>query len=185
MLDDRVTKVSCMGTRKQGYYREELPISDFEVAIMHTAKDTVMRMAVSFNVRTFDRHWQHVLGTEGELETARSPTDKAKVWLADYYMPGPADVEWGFTSHQPAAPGAKGTTHDELDYYPLANFVQSIHADTTPQLDVYKAADTAAPAILAAESADNGNVCLDVPDFRPGPTREFGKEPREKRPFNH
>ena len=34
-------------------------------------------------------------------------------------------------------------------------------------VDVYQAVETAAPAILAAQSAEQGGVLLEVPDFRP------------------
>ena len=33
-------------------------------------------------------------------------------------------------------------------------------------MDVYRAVETAAPAILAAESAEKGGIMLEVPDFR-------------------
>jgi len=38
--------------------------------------------------------------------------------------------------------------------------------------------DTAAPAILAAESVAEGTKLLAVPDFRPGPSRSHGQMPR-------
>jgi hypothetical protein len=47
------------------------------------------------------------------------------------------------------------------------------------EFDVYRAMDTAAPAILAAESIDRGSVPLRVPDFRPGPHRAAGRPPHE------
>ena len=46
-----------------------------------------------------------------------------------------------------------------------------------PEIDVYTAMDTAAPAILAADSIEQGSIPFDVPDFRPGPTRKSGETP--------
>jgi len=37
--------------------------------------------------------------------------------------------------------------------------------------------DTAAPAILAAESIEQGTRLMQVPDFRPGPSRPAGAMP--------
>ena len=45
-------------------------------------------------------------------------------------------------------------------------FVEAIRQDKTPPMDVYRAVETAAPAILAVESAKKGGVMLEVPDFR-------------------
>ena len=73
VLDDRVTRVTCMGTRTQSYYYEGIPASDIEVALMHTEKDTIVRMAVGFTYATpRDHHWWHLEGTKGKVETARS-----------------------------------------------------------------------------------------------------------------
>ena len=38
--------------------------------------------------------------------------------------------------------------------------------DKTPPMDVYKAVECAAPAILAAQSARQGGILIPVPDFR-------------------
>jgi hypothetical protein len=42
---------------------------------------------------------------------------------------------------------------------------------------LYRAVDTAAPAILALDSINQGSVPLDVPDFRPSETRPAGHMP--------
>jgi len=60
----------------------------------------------------------------------------------------------------------RNSSHGGADYYPIHYFVEAILNDTTPPLDVYKAVEVAAPAIMAAESARQGGVLLDVPDFR-------------------
>ena len=73
--------------------------------------------------------------------------------------------EWGCAD--PDAPEEfKRASHGGADYYPMYYFVDSIINDKTPPMDVYKAVETAAPAILAAESARQGGVRLEVPDFR-------------------
>ena len=74
VLEDRVTRVTCMGTRPKSYYYEGLPASDIQVALMHTEKDTIVRMAAGFTYATTprDHHWWHLEGTTGKVETARS-----------------------------------------------------------------------------------------------------------------
>jgi len=46
-------------------------------------------------------------------------------------------------------------------------------------MDVYAAAESAAPAIMAAQSVEQGGACLTVPDFRPGPHRKQGELPEK------
>jgi hypothetical protein len=46
-----------------------------------------------------------------------------------------------------------------------------------PTVDVYRAADITAAGILAAASADDGSEPREVPDFRPGPSRDRGAAP--------
>ncbi len=181
ILDDRVTKVVSMGTRRSSYVYEGFPVPDIEVALMHTEKDTILRMAAGFNVPSpRPNHWQHLMGTCGEVETNRSENEKMKIWLADNYMCTKEDVDWTYTAYQQAPPEAAGSGHGNLDYYPPADFIQSILQDTSLDMDVYQAAETAAPAILAAVSADNNNKLIDIPDFRPTKKRPAGCEPEKE-----
>ena len=68
--------------------------------------------------------------------------------------------------------GLKRGDHDsyetlfDLYYAKFVNFADAILNDLTPPMDVYRAVETAAPAILAAESARQGGILLQVPDFR-------------------
>jgi predicted dehydrogenase len=177
IFDDRVVKVSAMGTRKKSYAAPDTGRADIEVALMHTEKDTVMRLAAGFNIpRGVPHHWYHLLGTKGTVETKRSDLDEDMIWFSDNYMEAPAKTTWGWKhSHVPREAVESG--HSGADYYPMANFIKSIVEDTTPPLDVYKAVETAAPAILAAKSIDEKNRCFDVPDFHQGPHRKPGQAP--------
>ena len=179
ILDDRVVTVSAMGTRKKSYATPEIGKADIEVALMQTEKDTVMRLAAGFNIpRGVPHHWYHLLGTKGTVETKRSDLDEDMMWLSDSFMEAPAKVNWGW-KHSSIPKEALESGHSGADYYPMANFIESIVEDTTPPLDMYKAVETAAPAILAAQSIDQGNRCLEVPDFRPGKNRVKGQEPEK------
>ena len=64
-----------------------------------------------------------------------------------------------------------------MDYYVHASFRDAVISDRPLEFDVYKAMDTAAPAILAAESIAGGSQPLAVPDFRPGKARQKGQMP--------
>lgn len=179
ILDDRVKRVVCMATRRSSYCHEGVPISDMEVALMHTEKDTVMRIAAAFNppsisVKNIGEHWYHVKGAKGHVETQRSNTDKMKLWLPEENMVDPAEIMWEYPKDA-LPPAALSAAHWGADYFPPATFIESIRNNTPSPMNVYKAADTAAPGILAAQSAEQGSVCLPVPDFRPGSHRPLGQ----------
>lgn len=182
MLDDRVVKVTCMSTRRQSYVHEWFPVPDIEVALMHTAKDTILRVACGFTIHTIQKestcqyHWYHLLGTKGTVETNRANCDKMKLWLANSKMKDPAELMWAYTAGEvPEAALTSG--HGGGDYFPYATFIESILKDTPSPMDVYTAAESAAPAIIAAQSAEADSRPLSVPDFRPGPDRPSGHPP--------
>jgi len=169
VTEDRVTRVSCMGTRACSYHDPVIQSEsrDMEVAVMHTENDTVMRLAAGFTSPHGHRrdtacHWYHVVGTKAEAETARTTNDGTKLWTIDG---GWKEDVWPFSD--PDAPAiAKTSSHGGLDWYPIEAFVKAYQNGTQPPLDVYRAVETAAPAIIAARSCELGGVMLEVPDFR-------------------
>ncbi len=170
-----------MGTRKGSYRYENLQVRDVIVALMQTEKDVILRLAdghTSSGIARGERggHWLHIKGTEGELEWKRSNSDKCRFWSAKLHLNEPIEVDWS-SSRGDAPPEAKGSGHGDLDYYTFAVFADAVLYDVKLYFDVYKAADITAPAILAAESVNNGNRPFDVPDFRPGVNRKPGKMP--------
>lgn len=196
-LDDRVVRVTGMATRPRSYFLEQsqgvdFPVPDFEVALMHTAGDAVLRLATAFNAPTpRSGHWYHLIGTGGEVETDRrhipgSRDDEHGLsWLTDSGNPDRAEASWRFGPDQ-ASPRAATSGHGGLDYFPLAEFVAHLRGGPPPTIDVYRAAELAAPAILAAISIEQGSIPLAVPDFRPGPHRPKGQPPiTETRPAGY
>lgn len=181
VLDDRVVRVVGMSTRRQSYSYEEVEQSDVEVALMHTQKDTVLRMMTGFTSPVGKRgetthHFYQVRGTKGAVEWKRAGWDKPKMWLHDFQMTDWSGMSWS-TAVVGAPPEAVASGHGGADYYPMAAFLEAIREESTPPMDVYKSVETAAPAILAGKSIDQGNMPYDVPDFRPGPGRKAGQSP--------
>lgn len=176
VLDDRVVSVLCLGTHPPSAVHSFFPRPDFEIALMRTAKDALLRMSACFTAPNILRtkmgmghHWHRVIGTKGCVETHRSDADKMK-WLRDTVSGQPEEVVWEFDASS-VSPEALASGHGGADYYPVKNFVDAILSDTDPEMNVYRAAESAAPAILAARSAELEGASLEVPDFRPGPHR--------------
>jgi len=179
ILDDRVVKVTGMGTRVPSYTHPEIQKADIQVALMHTEKDTILRMACGYTIPTppaRDHHHHQIIGTKGHVESGRTSRDKPKMWLADSQMHDSADVDW--RRQQTDAPQeVLDSGHQGTDYYVHISFREALLENKPLEFDVYKAMDTAAPAILAADSIDQDSIPLDVPDFRPSEARPAGQMP--------
>ena len=183
ILDDRVKSVVAMSTRPESYYYEGIPFPDIEVALMHTEKDVILRLATAFHVPTLKveptgYHWYHIMGTKGRLETRRSKNDTMKMWLPERHMKDMAAVEWDYLPGQ-IPPEAIGCGHHNADYFPMANFAQCTLEDTPSPMDVYQALDVTVPPLIAGMSIDQNSACLPIPEFRPGATRKAGEAPSD------
>jgi predicted dehydrogenase len=178
VLDDRVVQVVAMSTRAPSYAHPELNVPDMQVALMKTEKDAILRLAVSFAQPhpEANYHWYHVMGTKGALEWKRAERDLPRMWLADHEMHDMAEVDWRY-ERTDAPAEARGTGHGDADYYVHAAFRDAVLYGKPLEFDVYRAMDTAAPAILAAESIARGSAPLAVPDFRPSAARPKGQAP--------
>jgi predicted dehydrogenase len=184
ILDDRVLRVSCMGTRKGSYtYPDEvLGWSDLQYALMHTAGDTVMLVGAGFSMPNINRgqtysHWYELRGNKGNVTSPRSKTDNFQKWQI-----GMDTFEVMNLSTVPLDANASqaDSGHGGADFKPVDTFLQAILNDTTPPMDVYLTAEMTAPAIIAAESARRNGEAMDVPDFRAG--KKTAASSRKRRP---
>lgn len=179
VMDDRVIEVVAMSTASPSVAHPQLISPDMQVALMKTAKGAVLRMACSFAQPHphRDYHWLQVIGTRGSVEWRRSANDKPKLWLKDAQMFDKAEVDWRYErTDAPAA--ARGSGHSDMDYYVHVAFRDAVLHGKPLEFDVYKAMETAAPALLAGESIAQNSKLLTVPDFRPNAARPAGTLPK-------
>ena len=178
VLDDRVVSVTGMSTGSPSSAHPEIPQPDMQVSLMKTEKDAILRLAASFAQPQppRDYHWYQIMGTEGSVEWRRSGRERPKLWLAKAQMHDLAEVDWQYQrTDAPAA--ARGSGHGDADYYVHAAFRDAVLGTRPLEFDLYRAMDTAAPAILAAESIAQNSTLLAVPDFRPSAARPAGTLP--------
>jgi len=200
ILDDRVVKVTGMGTRPQSYLYDAIKKSDIQVALLHTEKDTVMRMACGWTLgrsRETRGHRYQLIASHGTLETNPHMDELQSMWLADSQMHDVARVDWrqertdapspspseaaALAEIKPDYIGGRRTTGysiPSIDYIVHSNFREAVLGEKPLEFDVYKAMDTAAPAILAADSIEQGSHPIDVPDFHPDDSRPSGQLPK-------
>lgn len=181
VLDDRVTEVTAMSTHAPSKSHPEIGQPDMQVALLKTEKDAILRMATGFTspvCHARGHHWYQVMGTRGSVEWKRAGRDLPKLWLADAQMHDMAEVDWRL--ERTDAPGAaRGSGHGDADYYVHVAFRDAVLDGKPLEFDVYRAVETAAPAVLASESIDQGTKLMKVPDFRPNETRAAGEAPKE------
>lgn len=164
----RIDRVSCMGSPLGKSYTDGFNVRDIECAIMHNTNGSVFCLRAGFTApygkkKDTSAHWYQIKGTEKTVEWARSKIDEPKSFtLSEGWVAHP---EWSCKDKN-ADDIFKNASHGGADYYPLYYFVDSILNDKTPPMDVYRAVETAAPAILAAKSAREGGILIEVPDFR-------------------
>ena len=181
VLDDRVVEVTAMGTGTPSYSHPEIAAPDLQVALMKTEKDAVLRMAAGFTQpvsHARGHHWYHVMGTRGSVEWSRSGRERPKMWRAGAQMHDMAEMDWRF-ERADAPAEARASGHGDADYYVHAAFRDAVLHGAKLSFDVYAAMDTAAPAILAADSIAAGTQLRRVPDFRPGAGRAHGQSPAD------
>ncbi len=181
VLDDRVVEVVGMSTAAPSYAHPQIGQPDIQVALMKTEKDALLRLATGFTQPVSHprgHHWYQIMGTNGSVEWKRAGRGKALMWLADGQMHDMAEVDWD-TRRTDAPQLAQGSGHGDADYYVHAAFRDAVLSVEALEFDVYQAMDTAAPAILAADSIAAGSQPRAVPNFRPGPQRAAGQLPAE------
>ena len=179
VLDDRVKEVTAMSTQRPSHACPQIGAPDVQVALMRTEKDTLIRMLNGFTQPRphGDHHWWQMIGTNGSVEWRRARGEMPKLWLADAQMHDWSEVDWRF--ERTSAPAeARGSGHGDADYYVHALFRDAVLQGKPLEFDVYRAMDSMAPAILAAESIEHGSQPLQVPNFRPNEERRAGDLPR-------
>ena len=163
----RIAKVACFGTRSGGYCYEGFHVCDLQEAVMHNTDDIVFSVKAGFTTpHGFNpltgAHWYQVKGTRASVEIPRSTLDGGKKWTLEG---GWEHAGWDCIPDD-ADEFTRGISHGGADLEPALQFVRAIKGIAAPEMDVFAAAETAAPAILAAKSCENGGAMMDVPDFR-------------------
>ncbi|MBR4750020.1 MAG: Gfo/Idh/MocA family oxidoreductase [Abditibacteriota bacterium] len=168
----RIERVSCQGTRAGSYASKGFRARDIECALMYNSDDIVFSLRAGFSSpyghkKETGAHWYQIKGSEKSVEWARTDLEEDCGKSYSLETDWVRHPEWGCPD--PDAPEEfRRALHGGTDYYPMYYFVDAIKSDKQPPMDVYKAVECAAPAVLAMESAQKGGELLTVPDFRSG-----------------
>jgi predicted dehydrogenase len=177
MPDDRVVRVCCAGS---GHHYLDPRGNTYEnqdscVMLAQTARGALIVVRVDMlSERPHPMTVYYSLqGTKGCYESARSPHERHKIWLADL-DPGKdewldlADLEADYLPETWRDPpeAALHAGHSGADYLEVVDFVRSI-ADGVPcPTGIHEAMDLTVPGLISQASIAAGGAWLEVPDSR-------------------
>ena len=163
VLDDRCVSVSC---RSAPWRCKEAPLrSDGQIALLHTAKGTLIKIMVTLNTRQPSGHRYRIMGTDGSAE-----------WFSYEGFCRRLDREreekdgWERIDIGSAARDADTSTgHGGTDLQLARAFTSAVLAGKPAPIDVYRGIEYCLPGIIANRSAELGGVPLAIPDLRREP----------------
>ena len=112
-------------------------------------------------------------GTKGSYESARSPQEPHRIWLADL---GHEKNTWGNLAdleadhlpeiwHNPSR-AALEAGHGGGDYFEILDFINSITGEIACPIGIHQAMDMTLPGLISQQSIAEGGRWLAVPDSR-------------------
>jgi len=138
---------------------------DFGVGIFKTASGGAIKVLRAQAVaREPAMHYYSIYGTKGVLETARPPYPmQTNAWLEG--VPHLRSmIEMPLSGDVPGAPReAYAGGHGTVEWFMVADFMESIRKDSKPPIDVEMGWNMTIPGLCAHQSAVNGGAPVEVP----------------------
>lgn len=163
ILDDRCVSVTCMSAP---WHSKEAPLrSDGQIALFQTQKGTLIKIMVTLNSPRPSEHRYRLFGVGGGVE-----------WFfyekfGRYFGPEiPEEEGWMTVSiGKSSMDDDPSTGHGGTDLKMVRHFVETLLEGRASPIDVDRTIEYALPGIIAAESAENGGMPLQIPDLRREP----------------
>jgi predicted dehydrogenase len=176
MPGDRVVRVCCAGS---GHHYQDPRGDAYEnqdtcVMLAQTARGALLKIRVDMlSERPHAMTNYSLQGTKGCYESARSPQERHKVWLADLSpdkntWTDLAELEEEYMPDMWRDPpeAALRAGHGGGDYFEVLDFVRTIVDGTPCPIGIHEAMDMTLPGLVSQASIAAGGAWLDVPDSR-------------------
>ena len=163
LLDDRAGSVTCM---ESAWWCKEAPLrSDAQIGLFKTARGNLIQCMVTLNTRVPSSHRFRILGTEGGAEWF-SHEKTCRVFFGDREeRAGWVRTKLGIAAQEDDT----STGHGGVDLKVARAFTNAILEGRDSPVDVYRGIEYTLPGIIAARSAEQGGVPLEIPDLRREP----------------
>ena len=169
---DRVKSIATFGSGR--HVTTDLRTEDTTTTMCQLESGKLIKIRMDgVSPRPHNETYYQIQGTKGCYEAPRGMGDVAKIWLDEGQ--GPVDAKWRPLSdfddlmperYKNATQQQKDAGHRGGDFFIVSDFVDSILGKMTPEIDVYKACEWTAVALLSELSITNGSRMMDVPNFR-------------------
>jgi len=175
LMDDRVVKATGLTPGKNMYPDEEgIGFLDMETGLFQTEKGAVIKILASQTLKRYGKGgtymtWHCLYGTKGFVENGRTAGGDTVglLYLEDEMTEKEGAQAYPCPSIDPNAPEeAKAGGHGTSEYFMVRDFIEACETGKRPIFDVIRSVETTIPGLLAHESAMQGGVWLDVPQYR-------------------
>jgi len=179
VFDDRVVALSAFAYGSSTFYDPEVTTPVGHVVALETSKGAALKVRIDNVAPRPSSHFYLVQGTAGAYESARGLGEEPKVWLAadheESHVYRSADWHDLFEGYaEEYIPERLHVTeekhkggHGASEYWMLQDFVAAIREGAPSPIGIYRGLDYTVPGIVARQSAEQGGVLHQVPDFRP------------------
>ena len=176
MPNDRVVRVCCEGSGH--HYRDPrgdlYENQDTCVMLAKTAKGALIKIRVDMISDRPHSMTNYLLqGVKGAYESARSPQEPNRIWLAD--LGHEKDIWVNLTDledeylpdiwRNPTEAALKAG-HGGGDYFEILDFINAATGVADCPIGIHDAMDMTLPGLISQESIQQGGQWLDVPDSR-------------------
>jgi predicted dehydrogenase len=176
MPGDRVVRVCCQGS---GHHYQDPRGHAYEnqdtcVMLAKTARQALIKIRVDMLSERPHAMANYALqGTKGCYESARSPGERHRIWLADLGVDKNtwidlADLEDEYLPQmwRDPPPAALRAGHGGGDYFEVLDFLQAIVEGKPCPIGIHQAMDMTLPGLVSQASIAAGGSWMDVPDSR-------------------
>lgn len=170
---DRIESVACFGSGRHCDF--ELRQEDTTVTMCQLMSGKLARIRIdAISPRPHQMAYYTLQGTKGVVEASRVAGQEAKIWTADMGEPV-EEAAWRplsqFASFLPeryraASAEQRNAGHGGGDFFIVEDFVNAVLQGTPPPIDVYRACEWTAVALLSELSVCNRGRVMDMPNFR-------------------
>jgi len=171
--NERILSVSSFGTGTHANPRFRQDDTSVTMCRLTNGKLAQVRIDC-LSPRPHNMTYYQLQGTKGCYEAPRGFGDKAKIWLTEMGEDINRAAWRGLSDYDEYLPdrykNAKkeqlGAGHGGGDFFLVEDFINAIRTGEPPDIDVYKACEWTAVALLSELSVTNGGRSMDMPRFR-------------------
>lgn len=171
--EDRIKSVCCFGSGR--HLHMDFRANDTTVTICQLESGKLIKLRLDcMSPRPQAGCYFQLQGTKGVYEASRGGGDAGKIWLTETGEDR-ENAKWRSPSeysdylserYKNATPEQLNASHNGSDFFIAHDFVTAIKTNVQPELDVYKACEWTAVALLSELSVTNGGRIMDMPRFR-------------------